>query len=91
MQLGSPFGTTLVDPSQATLDDQSDTVQSAGQLGFSATNYVANETDGVATITVVRTNGSSGTVTAGYSTVPGTAIPGVDYVSTSGTSYLQQW
>ncbi|MEN9573243.1 MAG: hypothetical protein RL514_1098 [Verrucomicrobiota bacterium] len=57
-----------------------------GVLGFSATNYSAFENGGSATITVVRTNGSSGAVTVSFATVDGggTATAGVDYLSTNG-------
>jgi len=54
-------------------------------LSFSATNYVVGEGDGNAFITVLRTNGTSGSVSVAYNTVAGTATPGLNYVTTSGT------
>jgi uncharacterized delta-60 repeat protein/uncharacterized repeat protein (TIGR01451 family) len=65
----------------------------AGTLGFTATNYSVVESAGHVTITVVRTNGSTGAVTVGYQTrngytnAPGvqTAIGGRDYTATNGT------
>lgn len=54
-------------------------------MSFSATNYLVSETDGTAVLTVLRTNGTSGTVSVTYNTVPGTATPGVSYVTTTGT------
>jgi len=73
----------LYNPSNATLTII-DTVNAPGQLSFSATNYVAGEGNSNVTITVLRTNGTSGTVSVTYNTVPGTAVPGVNYVTTSG-------
>jgi hypothetical protein len=42
------------------------------------------ETAGSATLTVVRTNGKSGTLTVQYNTVPVNASPGIDYTPVSG-------
>src|SRR5205807_7890667 len=38
-----------------------------------------------AALTVLRTNGYSGVVTVDYTTVPGSAVPGLKYASTNGT------
>jgi uncharacterized delta-60 repeat protein len=76
--------TLLYSPSNATLTII-DTTPSAGQISFAATNFVASESDSSASITVVRTNGLSGSVTVNYYTVPGTAQPGVNYTTVSGT------
>ncbi len=73
---------TLASPSNAVLTIK-DTSFSPGQLSFSGTNYFVNEGDGTATITVIRTGGSSGTVSAYYYTTPNTAIPGLNYISVS--------
>src|SRR5208282_876907 len=51
---------------------------SAGTLQFSAPSYLVNENGGYATITVVRTGGSVGTISARYSTSDGTALADVD-------------
>ncbi|MCS7090827.1 MAG: hypothetical protein NZM03_08975, partial [Limisphaera sp.] len=57
-----------------------------GVLGFVTTHYAVVEGVGQAVITVIRTNGSSGTVSCRYEVVAGgTATPGVDYQSRSGT------
>jgi subtilisin-like proprotein convertase family protein len=82
--LNNAVNTALVSPSNATLTII-DTVYAPGQLSFSTTNYTAYESDGNAYLTVVRTNGTSGTVTVAYNTVAGTALPGLNYVTTSGT------
>jgi uncharacterized delta-60 repeat protein len=84
MILSNAVGTTLVNPSNAVLTIK-DTTFAPGQLFFASTNFIANESSGTATITVQRTNGTSGTVSAFYYTVPGTAQPGVSYISVSNT------
>jgi uncharacterized repeat protein (TIGR01451 family)/uncharacterized delta-60 repeat protein len=64
-----------------------------GTVGFSATNYTVVNTAGYVTLTVLRTNGSSGSITVNYTTKngftngPGTnsAIAGSQYSTTSGT------
>jgi len=65
---------------------------SAGLLGFGATNYNVVESGGTVTVTILRTNGSTGSVTVNYATQTGTndpgvqvAIPNVDYSPTNGT------
>ena len=56
-----------------------------GVLGFASTNFSALENVGLAGVTVVRTNGSSGAVSINYTTVDvGTATPGFDYLGTNG-------
>ena len=56
-----------------------------GAFSFSSANYAVNENVSTATITVKRTNGSSGAVTVNYATSNGTAIAPDDYIATSGT------
>jgi uncharacterized delta-60 repeat protein len=82
--LTNAVNTALFSPSNTTLTII-DTVNAPGQFSFSATNYTAPVSDGSAVITVVRTNGASGSVTVAYNTVAGTALPGVNYITTSGT------
>ena len=84
LALTNAVNTMLYAPSNTTLTII-DTVQAPGLLAFSATNYVANSSDGTAYVTVVRTNGHSGTVSVAYTTVAGTAVPGVNYQTASGT------
>lgn len=49
---------------------------SAGVIGFELTNYTVNENAGTATITLTRTNGSTGQVSVDYRTITGgTARP----------------
>jgi uncharacterized delta-60 repeat protein len=72
----------IASPSNAVLTIK-DTTFSPGQLSLSTTNYFVNEGDGSATISVIRTGGSSGTVSAFYYTTQNTAIPGLNYISVS--------
>ena len=83
----SNAGNTLLSaPSNAVLTII-DTTASSGDLAFSTTNFVVNESAGTAVLTVVRTNGSTGQVTVNYTTdtpTNDTAQPGVNYVASSG-------
>ncbi len=74
----------LTSPSNALLTII-DTVAAPGQLFFTATNFSANEGDGNAYLTVVRTNGSSGIVSASVNVVPLTALPGLNYTAPNST------
>jgi uncharacterized delta-60 repeat protein/uncharacterized repeat protein (TIGR01451 family) len=64
---------------------------SYGIVAFNQPYYQADESGGQAIITVVRSAGIAGTGTVNYATIPpglpnsGTAIPGIDYLDTSGT------
>jgi hypothetical protein len=71
--------TVLASPSNAVLTILN-TAQAPGNLFFTATNYSANSSAGYAYITVGRTNGTTGHVSATYTLVAGTAEPGVNYV-----------
>ncbi|WP_416670795.1 Calx-beta domain-containing protein [Egbenema bharatensis] len=55
-----------------------------GTLSFSHSSYRVSEGGGLATITVTRTGGSTGSVTVGYSTSDNTAKAGQDYRAASG-------
>jgi uncharacterized delta-60 repeat protein len=87
MQLTNAVGALLYSPSNATLTII-DTVNAPGQLSFATNSYTVSEGGTNAFLTVVRVNGSSGNVSINYATVPGTAVPGVNYVTTSGTLSL---
>jgi uncharacterized delta-60 repeat protein/uncharacterized repeat protein (TIGR01451 family) len=57
-----------------------------GVLGFASANFVVNENVTNAVVTIIRTNGSSGSVSCQYATVVGgSATAGVDYQTRSGT------
>ncbi len=83
MALSSPVNASLYAPSNATLTIV-DTANAAGQLLFQSSNYVYNESSGQAVVTVLYTNGDL-PVSVQYTTVQGSALPGINYQSTSGT------
>jgi uncharacterized delta-60 repeat protein len=56
-----------------------------GYLAFSAPAYSVAESGGSVSITILRTNGSTGVLSVDYATVAGTAQAGSDYVAQSGT------
>lgn len=71
--------------SQAPLTIYDDDHQN-GVIGFASANFVVNENVTNATVTVIRTNGSYGSVTIQYATVTGgSATAGLDYQIRSGT------
>ena len=84
MQLNNVTNCTLSSPSNSVLTII-DTVNAPGTLSFAATNIVVSSGGVDAYITVIRTNGSTGIISASYTTVPGTALPGFDYLTTSNT------
>ncbi|XP_055951404.1 adhesion G-protein coupled receptor V1-like [Argiope bruennichi] len=55
-----------------------------GFLQLGSLNYHSTEGSGKMSIKVVRVNGRDGTIRVRYQTVPQTAIPGIDYIHTSG-------
>ena len=60
-------------------------VDSAGTAEFTASAYTVNENAGFAIIPVVRTGGSSGTLSVTYSNVDGTATAAANYGKVNGT------
>jgi|GEM_PF-1150560 len=84
LTLSSPGGgATLGSPSTAVLTIQAP--QSAGTLGFAQVSPSVSEAAGSVAVQVTRTGGSSGAVSVSYATGGGTAVPGTNYTSTSGT------
>ena len=78
MQLTNATGTLIYAPSNATLTII-DTVQAPGQLSFATNSYSVVKGNTYVNLTVVRTAGSSGTVSADFNLIPGTATPGLNY------------
>jgi len=61
----------------------------AGALQFDAASYTAEEFAGATpTITVTRTGGSTGAVTATFTTSDGTAVAGTDYAPVNATVFF---
>jgi uncharacterized delta-60 repeat protein len=87
MLLTNATGVVLASPTNATLTII-DTVDAPGQLLFATNSYTVMKANTNAILTVVRTNGASGSVSVSYSTVAGTALPGLNYLNSSGTLTL---
>lgn len=89
---GATGGATVGSPSAAVVTIQNDDAAQPGTLQFSSATYSVGEAGPTVTITVTRSGGSDGSVTADYATVAGGTATGgaacggaVDYVNTSGT------
>jgi uncharacterized delta-60 repeat protein len=78
LQLLNATGSLLSAPSNAVLTII-DTVEAPGTLSLSTNSYTVSKGGTNAYLTVVRTAGSSGSVGATYSVIPGTAVPGLNY------------
>jgi uncharacterized delta-60 repeat protein len=79
--LANPVNTLLYSPSNTTLTIIN-TVTAAGQVGFAATNFVANAAAGAGYLTIQRINGKSGSISVHFNTVQSpsdTAVPNVNY------------
>ena len=88
VNLSAASGATLGSPASATAtitDDDVAAPPSPGTLAFSATGYSVGESGGTVTITVNRTAGSAGTVTADYAAASNSATTVVDYTAAAGT------
>jgi len=77
LTLSAPTGGASLGTSSATLTILDN--DAPGTLQFAQTNQTADENAGTATITVNRTNGTSGTVTVAYTVTGGSATADVDY------------
>lgn len=62
-----------------------DPTGAAGSVQFSFSSFFVIEDVGMATVTLQRTGGSSGSLSVQYETADGTATAGQDYTATSGT------
>lgn len=87
LMLMNPQGATTIDPARgvAPLFIVDDDLQ-AGELNFSSSKYTIDENGGSIEISVLRTNGVTGTISVDYTTLNGLAIagPDKDYTATSG-------
>jgi uncharacterized repeat protein (TIGR01451 family) len=81
--LSAPSGSNVLGIASALLTINDDEV-ALGQLLLSSLTYSVSEMTTNAVVTVLRTNGYSGTVTVNYNTADGTAKAGQDYVATNG-------
>ncbi len=78
MMLTNALNAALAAPFTAVLNI-TDNTTNPGDLFFSATNFGVYASAGYALLPVTRANGSAGAASVYYTTVPGTAVPGVDY------------
>ena len=83
MTLSNASSAYLIAPTNATLTID-DTLNVAGQISFSSSNYTANVSSGQAVLTVLYTNGND-PVSVNYLTVSATAQAPYNYTTTSGT------
>lgn len=85
LSLSSPTGGAILGPRSnavvAILDNEN---AAAGTLQFSAARYSSPEEGAMATVIVNRIGGSSGVVTANFSTTGGTAVAENDFFMTNG-------
>lgn len=83
---GRVITATATDPNGNTSEfSAADATGAAGSVQFTASSMQVIEDVGTLSVIVVRTGGTTGTVSVDYSTASGTAIAGQDYTSTSGT------
>jgi subtilisin family serine protease len=79
-------GASLGNPASASLTiTENDPQPQPGQLRFSVSGYSVTEDGVAASVEVVRTSGSDGTVTVDYATSDGSATAGADYTAAFGT------
>ncbi len=83
LSLSAPVNAGLGTPAAATLTITDD--DDPPLVSFTAAEYSATESAGLATVTVTLSNPSSQTVSVDYATANGTAQAGSDYTSASGT------
>jgi hypothetical protein len=78
-------GAALGSPASATASITGGASSSVGALQLAAASYAVAQSAGSVAVTVNRTGGSTGAVSAAYQTSAVTAVAGVDYTSTAGT------
>ncbi len=72
-------------PDSATVSISGDATAAVGTVQLSAASYAVAQNAGNLTVTVTRTDGSSGPASVSYSTSNGSATAGTDYTAASGT------
>ncbi|TGO02323.1 hypothetical protein PN36_26875 [Candidatus Thiomargarita nelsonii] len=83
--LGSPVSPVGVAPDGEVEDYYIPADVTLAEVQFSSATYSVTENGGQATITVTRTGGSQGAISANYATSDDTATAGSDYTAASGT------
>ena len=82
--LSNVVGTAVLGQSTATVTIVDNDFK-AGILTVASPVYTVSEAGTSVVVTLNRTNGATGVISVNYATVGGTAIPDVDFVSTTGT------
>lgn len=86
MLLSNPTGGAVLGTQQnATLTIQDDDAPEEGVIEFATDAYIVSEDDGSATIRVVRSGGTRGTVRVAYRTTDDSAVADADYLASNGT------
>lgn len=87
LYLSNVVGAGMGAPTSAivTIIDDETPIYTGGTIEFSSPVYSIEETGINAIITVTRSGGSNGVATIDYQTSDGTALAGIDYITTSGT------
>ena len=83
--LSAPIGALLGTNRNAVVTITDDDVASKLEVAFSTTSYSKGEANASATITIVRTGDTSGTVGVDWSAVSNTATAGTDFTAPGGT------
>ncbi len=83
---GRVITATATDPNGNTSEfSAADSTGASGSVQFNVSSIAVIEDIGSLTVTVVRSGGSTGSLTVDYATTDGTAIAGQDYTAASGT------
>ncbi|MFZ0501073.1 MAG: Calx-beta domain-containing protein, partial [Steroidobacteraceae bacterium] len=84
--LSSPSANaSIANPGKATVTIAGAAAPAVGSLALSASAYTVNQSSGSITVTVDRTDGSSGAASVAYATSNGSAVAGTNYSGASGT------
>jgi hypothetical protein len=86
LPVGRVVTATATDPNGNTSEfSAGDSTNAVGSVQFSVGSMAVIEDVGTVTVTVLRTGGTAGNLSVGYSSADGSATAGQDYTSTSGT------
>ncbi len=82
VQLSNASGAPLGTQTKTTVTIDGD--KNSGVVSLSAPTYTVSQSAGSVTVTITRTNGSTGNAVVGYATANGTAVAGVNYTAMKG-------
>jgi hypothetical protein len=75
----------IANPGTATVTISGDGVAAIGDLQLAASSYTVGQGAGALTVTVNRSQGSSGSISVAYGTTNGSAVAGTDFTAASGS------